>query len=663
VPRSRVRRRRTLRGVEQTAALEAHRRGWAVVPLHAVIDGQCTCGRVDCPSPGKHPRVRWERYQSARPAEVTVRGWWRRWPDANVGIVTGAVSGLVVLDVDPRHGGDGMLARLQAEYGPLPPTPEVQTGGGGSHLYLTHPGGTVPTGPVTEGLDLKGDGGLVVAPPSRHVSGDRYRWRPGRAPDNLALTPLPAWLPRLAHGHHAGDGHRGQGVGAPLARSEGDQREFTRLWASVGVRLEPGDRTYLCPFHDDHHPSLHVDADGCRWYCFGCATGGGLGRLRQAVGRVEHHPVPPPDLPGVTLATDQTVEVDVVGESSHQPALERLAGGRRQRSARLDTVAALEPEPAARHGRIRVLIRDHEVGHLSSGAAERWRSLVEATTRREGRATCPAQIRGGWKRPDSEGRFGVVLWLPDLAEDPMDAGSGPSTAMINFHGDLADFLGDRGPTGEAALPEATTVKDTIESLGVPHVEVGLVLVDDEVADLGHRLFGGEQVDVHPRAEPWPDPVRFALDGHLGTLARRLRLLGFDTWYRSDVDDADLVEQAVATDRIVLTRDVGLLKRAALTQGAWVRATGPDEQVLQVVDRFALGDRLAPYTRCLRCNGRLRPATTEEAAAAPEGARREHDRFQICADCGRLYWRGTHTLGLDALVARIRDHVGPDGGIG
>lgn len=237
------------------------------------------------------------------------------------------------------------------------------------------------------------------------------------------------------------------------------------------------------------------------------------------------------------------------------------------------------------------------------------------------------------------------------------------TATIAFGGDLADFLGARGPIVQAVLAESTTVKDTIESVGVPHVEVGVVRVDGESVALGHRLFGGEQVEVNPRAGRWPDPVRFALDGHLGTLARRLRLLGVDTWYRADVDDADLVARAVADHRIVLTRDIGLLKRGALTDGAWVRATDPDEQLLEVVDRFALGGRLQPYSRCVRCNGPLRPATTEEAAAAPEGARHQHDRFTVCADCARLYWRGGHTAGLDAVLTRVRDHLGPEAGPG
>ena len=241
------------------------------------------------------------------------------------------------------------------------------------------------------------------------------------------------------------------------------------------------------------------------------------------------------------------------------------------------------------------------------------------------------------------------------------------TAICRFYGDLVDFLAAGGQV-RAGLAEATTVKDTIEARGVPHVEVGLVLVDGRPSGFDRRLRGGERLAVYPRFAPGglvpdgaiepvgPGPARFALDGHLGTLARRLRLLGIDTWYRNHVDDPDLVDLAVAEDRTVLTRDVDLLKRRVLTRGAWIRSTDPDRQVLEVVDRFSLDDHLAPYARCLRCNGPLRDATEAEGATAPAGARRTGDRFTTCADCGHLYWRGGHTVALDAVVARVQAHI-------
>ncbi len=111
--------------------------------------------------------------------EQTIRSWWAKWPAANVAIATGAKAGLVVLDVDPRHGGDESLAALEAKYGKLPSTVECLTGGGGRHLYFKYPGGTIKNATALggwPGLDVKGDGGYVIAPPSIHPSGERYRW-------------------------------------------------------------------------------------------------------------------------------------------------------------------------------------------------------------------------------------------------------------------------------------------------------------------------------------------------------------------------------------------------------------------------------------------------------------------------------------------------------
>lgn len=155
----------------------------------------------------KFPQIRWEPYQYrvADPAEV--ERWFRRWPDANVGIVTGQVSGLVVLDLDPRHGGEDSIAAWEAAGRILPETVEAETGGGGRHLYFRAPTillrnrvGLAP------GIDLRANGGLVVAPPSIHPSGGRYLWRRGCAPEDRALAALPDWLCRMAAGS-AKSGH------------------------------------------------------------------------------------------------------------------------------------------------------------------------------------------------------------------------------------------------------------------------------------------------------------------------------------------------------------------------------------------------------------------------------------------------------------------------
>lgn len=167
--------------------------GWSVAPVQAR---------------GKRPLVRWTALQSARATPAQVAHWYERWPDANVGVVTGTVSGLVVLDVDAGHGGEDSLAELERLHGSLEPTPESLTGGGGRHLYFRHPGREIGNRVgLREGLDLRGDGGMVVAPPSIHPSGRPYRWRTGRDPREIAPAPMPHWLRSLASGDTEHPGH------------------------------------------------------------------------------------------------------------------------------------------------------------------------------------------------------------------------------------------------------------------------------------------------------------------------------------------------------------------------------------------------------------------------------------------------------------------------
>lgn len=201
-------------------------RGMIPLPLNWIrSDGACSCqSGSECGTPGKHPKVRWKALES--PADPgTIENWWRWWPKAGVGIKTGAVSGIFVLDVDPRHGGDHSLQALEDAHGPLPDTLRALTGGGGQHIYFAHPGGEIRNdvgSKLGAGLDVRGDGGMVAAPPTQHASGRRYRWEnwPGRlapAPGWLvaALRPPPAPAPRVP----VVLSRRGQGYGeAALAR-------------------------------------------------------------------------------------------------------------------------------------------------------------------------------------------------------------------------------------------------------------------------------------------------------------------------------------------------------------------------------------------------------------------------------------------------------------
>jgi hypothetical protein len=197
-------------GDVHAAALAYAARGWSVVPIE---------------SRGKRPLVPWLEFQRRIAAADEIDGWFRRWPEANVGIVTGRVSGLTVVDIDPRHGGAASLERVGDEHGPLPRTVEAETGGGGRHLYFAYPGQLVHNRVgIRPGIDLRADGGCVVAPPSLHPSGRRYRWARGCGPDEVPLAALPGWLLPEAHG----DGPRGHPLAYWRELVRGDVAEGTR---------------------------------------------------------------------------------------------------------------------------------------------------------------------------------------------------------------------------------------------------------------------------------------------------------------------------------------------------------------------------------------------------------------------------------------------------
>ncbi len=185
------------------AALKYAGRGWPVFPLSTPINGHCSCKDPKCGNIGKHPRTK-HGLKDATTDEGLIRTWWRDWPAANIGLLTGSQSGFVVVDVDPRHGGDDTLTDLKAKYGDLPHTVEQLTGGHGRHLLFQYPGnGAViknSAGAVGLGLDVRGDGGYIVAAPSLHKSGQHYTWEISSQPDDVALAPLPAWLSALLQG-------------------------------------------------------------------------------------------------------------------------------------------------------------------------------------------------------------------------------------------------------------------------------------------------------------------------------------------------------------------------------------------------------------------------------------------------------------------------------
>ncbi|WP_037861350.1 Mut7-C RNAse domain-containing protein [Streptomyces sp. NRRL S-340] len=199
---------------------------------------------------------------------------------------------------------------------------------------------------------------------------------------------------------------------------------------------------------------------------------------------------------------------------------------------------------------------------------------------------------------------------------------------------------------------ASSLGHVVESLGVPLTEVGALVVDGREVPAAHVPRAGESVRVRaverPQRVPGA-PLRFLLDVHLGTLARRLRLLGVDAAYEStDIGDPALAARSAAEKRVLLSRDRGLLRRRELWAGAFVYSTRPDDQLRDVLDRFH--PRLRPWTRCTACNGLLRQATKDEVAdQLAHGTQRTYDVFAQCRACGRAYWKGAHHDQLEAIV--------------
>lgn len=240
--------------------------------------------------------------------------------------------------------------------------------------------------------------------------------------------------------------------------------------------------------------------------------------------------------------------------------------------------------------------------------------------------------------------------------------------FLRFYAELNDFLPPerRMTEFEYSFYVAPSVRDVIESAGVPHTEVDLILVNGRSVDFSYVVEDGERISVYPvfesidigplvRLRPKPlRQARFVLDVHLGRLAAYLRMAGFDALYRNDYTDERLAAISSAEERILLTRDLGLLKRGAVTRGYWVRTTSPRLQFAEVLRRFDLFEQVTPFVRCLACNALLEPAAKEEVAArVPAAIRARHNEFQRCRSCGRIYWPGTHYQRMQRLLASAR----------
>ena len=240
-------------------------------------------------------------------------------------------------------------------------------------------------------------------------------------------------------------------------------------------------------------------------------------------------------------------------------------------------------------------------------------------------------------------------------------------ATFRFYAQLNDFLPPEKKFRSIARRFAVSgsVKDMMEAIGVPHTEVDFILVNGDPAPFDSLLQDGDQVSVFPRFRSIdltplahlrpavPGEKRFVADGHLGRLAAYLRMLGFDTLYRRDCGDAELARLSSAEDRILLTRDCGLLKRGEVEHGYFLRATEPVQQLVEVVHEFDLRPEFAPFERCMHCNALLREAEKESIALRllPRTAKSFRE-FYVCPNCDKVYWKGSHYRRMKRLIESI-----------
>ena len=230
------------------------------------------------------------------------------------------------------------------------------------------------------------------------------------------------------------------------------------------------------------------------------------------------------------------------------------------------------------------------------------------------------------------------------------------SASVRFYGSLNDFLPPalRQATLVCGFDASPSVKDLVEGLGVPHPEIDLLIVGGRSVDFNHRVRDRERVAVYPpirafdlgdvahlRPPPQIEP-RFIADVHLGRLTAYLRLTGFDTQYRNDYSDDELVAISASEDRVLLTRDVGVLKHRAVVRGYFLRETQPARQLVEVLREFDLVAGAAPFTRCLRCNTVLHVVDKDCVQhLLPDRTCESYREFCRCPTCYRVYWQGTH----------------------
>lgn len=243
--------------------------------------------------------------------------------------------------------------------------------------------------------------------------------------------------------------------------------------------------------------------------------------------------------------------------------------------------------------------------------------------------------------------------------------------MFRFYGTLNSLLLSKKRQNEhlLAFKGRQTVKHLIESMGIPHTEIGLIITDDQPVGFDHIPEDGERFAVYPHfknlisdpnSRQWDSEdnlPHFLLDGHLGRLAAYLRMLGFDAAYYNHACDHQLAEWAEKERRILLTRDRGLLKRKNITEGCCLLSLDPREQLLQVCLRYKLGYLMKPFTRCMTCNEELVWVRKDDVLDELEPKTKLYfNHFKRCQSCNRLFWAGSHHKRMLTLIALLNERI-------
>jgi uncharacterized protein len=242
---------------------------------------------------------------------------------------------------------------------------------------------------------------------------------------------------------------------------------------------------------------------------------------------------------------------------------------------------------------------------------------------------------------------------------------------FRFYEELNDFLPEekRKVAFVHEFIDRTSVKDMVESLGVPHTEIDMILVNSNSVDFSYIVEDGDNISVYPvfesldvtdiqhlRDKPLREP-KFIADVHLGALVKYMRMMGFDVLYKNNYSDEEIIQTSIHENRTILTKDRELLKNKKITHGYWIRSKGTEQQVKEIIKRFDLKNNIREFLRCLECNNILEPIDKDKVIdRIPPKVRNWQNEFWYCSNCDKIYWKGTHFEKMSKFIEHLRNDL-------